>query len=224
MAIEEHGDIDSTQARMKDRIRAGEDVHGHVVRAARQLAGSGTRGRAWTSEAGGSYQTVAVRTPAEAARPLGAPGVSVAVGIGLASAFTDAGARVQVKWPNDLHLGGGKLGGILCEAFRGWLLVGVGVNVANRVPPRAAALAGWRLDGVHDLVIDGVLDGIALWTSGRDLREAFEPYDALAGRHVTVRSGSGRVSGAARGVTADGALIVDDRPVFDGTIERIGGA
>ena len=223
VVVETHGDIGSTQARMKDRIRSGDDVHGHVVRAVRQLAGSGTRGRAWASEAGGSYQTLAVRDAEGATRRLSAPGISVALGVGLASAFADAGAPVQVKWPNDLQLGGAKLGGILCEWFRGWLLVGVGVNVANPVPVHAAALSGWPLDVVHDLVIDGVLGGIALWTSGRDLHEAFAPYDALAGQHLVVRTGSDRATGFAGGVTPDGALLIDDRPILDGSVERIDG-
>ena len=224
LVVEEHGDLDSTQLRMRARIAEGEDVHGHVVRAERQLAGSGTRGRAWESARGGSYQTVALRDPADAGsrvRRLSAPGVSVAVGIGVASAFADEGARVQVKWPNDLHERGCKLGGILCESFRGYLLVGVGVNVANPVPEHAAALTGWELDAVHELVLRGVVAGLEMFAAGGDLAGAFAPHDALTGRRVTVRSGNATVSGVARGVTSDGALRVDERVIVDGTIVRI---
>lgn len=232
--VEAHADIGSTQERMRERIRAGDDVHGHVVRAERQLAGTGTRGRAWSSEAGGSYQTLAVRDAVRgdsgtgdasehgSPRPLTAPGVSVAVGIGIAESFGAEGARLQVKWPNDLWYRGRKLGGILCESYRGWLLVGVGVNVANEPPAGGIALTGWPLERVHELVVAGVTGGLALWSSGASLRERFATVDALAGRRLEVRSGDRTVAGTADGVGRDGGLRLPGQLIRDGTVVSIG--
>ena len=58
----------------------------------------------------------------------------MALAVGLAETFPTYGARVGIKWPNDILYKGRKLGGILAEHARGHLLVGVGVNVNNRVP------------------------------------------------------------------------------------------
>lgn len=247
VVVEAHIDLDSTQERMRERIRAGENVHGHVVRAERQLAGSGTRGRAWSSGLGGSYQTLALRSDVGAravagtasgdaraqtasdatardvtTRVLASPGVSVAVGLGIAEAFVEQGARLQVKWPNDLWYRGRKVGGILCEVFREWLMVGVGVNVANEPPPHGIALTGWSVARVHDVVIDGVGAGLDLWASGEPLSERFAPVDALAGRWVVVRAGGRALEGIVAGIADDGALRIGDTVVVSGTVASIG--
>jgi BirA family biotin operon repressor/biotin-[acetyl-CoA-carboxylase] ligase len=61
-----------------------------------------------------------------------------------ASAMLGEGARLGLKWPNDVLLDGGKLSGILLEMVRGHIVVGIGVNLA-RAPQlldrKTAALA-----------------------------------------------------------------------------------
>ena len=52
------------------------------------------------------------------------------------------GIECKVKWPNDIHLDGRKLAGILIEARPqdGWAVLGIGLNLTiaeRRVPPRA---------------------------------------------------------------------------------------
>jgi type III pantothenate kinase len=62
---------------------------------------------------------------------------------------------VQLKWPNDIIVGGRKAGGLLCEArWHGaelsWVVLGLGLNVRNAPPVDvrmpAASLAQWRSD------------------------------------------------------------------------------
>ena len=62
-----------------------------------------------------------------------------------------AGDRVEIKWPNDLYLLGGKLAGILTEARwqderPAWVAIGIGINV--RPPPDVPGAAGLP-DGVN---------------------------------------------------------------------------
>src|SRR2546425_9646760 len=57
-----------------------------------------------------------------------------------------AGPRAGLKWPNDVLVDDRKVAGILCEGrWQGdtlqWLAVGIGVNVANEIPPDLAGRA-----------------------------------------------------------------------------------
>ncbi len=120
-----------------------------AVIARRQRFGRGQQGRPWCSPAGGVWLSAALPWPAAAAAAA-APGLAVAVGLCLR--LEARGLPVRLKWPNDLLLpdvgGGGlrKLAGLLPRLrLRGgtcrWARMGVGLNVANRPPDGAVALA-----------------------------------------------------------------------------------
>lgn len=225
--IESVDELPSTQSELRRRLEDGEAVDGLVVRAMRQTQGRGRRGRSWSSAEGGSYQTLAVRDPAPPG--LGRGGSAVAVAVGMAETFASYGVRVQVKWPNDLHYRGRKLGGVLTEYLRGHLLVGVGVNVANEPPEGGIALRGWDLEGVHGAVLAGVQAGLDGWLDHPEaLAERFTAVDALAGEAVRLGVPDGEVRGTAAGIDPDGALCVEtpDGPVrvHTGTVLAYGEA
>ncbi len=206
--IESFEELASTQVELRRRLEAGEAVDGLVVRAKRQTQGRGRRGRTWMSAEGGSYQTLAVRDPAPPV--LGRGGSAVAVAVGMAAAFAGYGVRLQVKWPNDLHYRGRKLGGVLTEYVRGHLLVGVGINVANEPPEGGIALRGWDLEGVHGAVLAGIQAGLDGWLDRPgELPQRFAAVDALARTEVRLAVGDGEVRGRAAGIDADGALRVE---------------
>ncbi|MDX2193142.1 MAG: biotin--[acetyl-CoA-carboxylase] ligase [Gemmatimonadales bacterium] len=144
------GAVASTQDALH-ALAEGGAPSGTAVVAAVQGGGRGSRGRAWASPAGGLWLSVLVR---EEARPA-LEGLSLRAGLAVAGAIEalPGAPPVALKWPNDLLVGGRKLGGILCEArWSGdrflWAVVGVGVNVANAIPEelagRATALATHR--------------------------------------------------------------------------------
>lgn len=145
LAIEWHTRVDSTQDLAHRRAEAGAP-HGAAIAARIQTLGRGTRGRAWTSGEGGLWMSVIGRPAAAEALER----VSLRVGLGLAPVLEAAAGlpptTVRIKWPNDLVARDRKLGGILCEArWHGerpaWVVVGVGVNLANELPPSLAAHA-----------------------------------------------------------------------------------
>ncbi len=199
--------VPSTQDVLAQRARRGEDVTGLCVRAREQTSGRGRRGTAWASPRGGSYQSVGL---GEEARPW----LTLALGVGVAEALArGVGARVLVKWPNDLYLGDGKLGGIIAEVVAGQVIAGVGVNVANPPPPGGASLVGADPEAVSDLVLAGLERGSALARAGGEaVRDAYAAVDALRGREVTVtpadERGGGPLTGVAMGVDALGALLI----------------
>lgn len=105
------------------------------IMARRQTAGRGRRGRPWADPAGNLAVTLIYKpeaTPAEAARRsfLAANALFEALAI-----YVDRDKLAQ-KWPNDVLLNGGKVGGILLESsgagpYVNWLSVGIGVNLRH---------------------------------------------------------------------------------------------
>jgi len=118
--------------------------HGSAVAAAEQTAGRGSRGRTWVSPRGGLWLSVLCRPGDDAAVAVMSLRVALAVAAALEAAAP--GVRLGIKWPNDLLVGGLKVGGILCEArWQGaapaWVAVGLGLNVTNPIPDALDAVA-----------------------------------------------------------------------------------
>ena len=90
-----------------------------------QTAGRGSRGRGWTAPAGNLNFSALLR-PNSPIRP----GFwSLLAGIALYEALSPYARGLMLKWPNDLLLEGGKLGGILIDASA-YLVIGIGANLA----------------------------------------------------------------------------------------------
>ena len=109
---------------------------GTIVIADAMTAGRGSRGRTWHAGPGGVWIS-ALRHPSAS---IETAVLSLRVGLDLAAALEPlVGCPVALKWPNDLVVGDRKAGGILCEmrwhgARPTWVAIGVGINVANRLP------------------------------------------------------------------------------------------
>lgn len=124
-------EIDSTNSYLKREVLSGAP-HGTVAVADCQSAGRGRLGRAFLSPAGkGIYLSVLFRPQLPPEKLTSCTGMAaVAVCRAVESV---CGARPQIKWTNDLVLGGGKLCGILAETVLApegtGLIIGVGINV-----------------------------------------------------------------------------------------------
>lgn len=108
--------------------RAGELPDGAVVLAEEQAAGRGRRGRSWVAPRSAAVlMSILVKDrrslpPEHFVRLTHIAGVAVAGGV----------EGAQIKWPNDVLLGGAKLAGILVESDGRHAVVGIGVNVDTR--------------------------------------------------------------------------------------------
>lgn len=202
--------LPSTQDEARRRLEAGEDVHGLVVRAARQSAARGQRARDWSAGLGGSYQTLIVREVG--LRGPSQPQAAVVLALGLAQTLQRYGVQVGLKWPNDLYYRGKKLAGVLVEGVRGHLLVGVGLNVANEVPEGAVGLRGWDVEGAHMVVLEGLQSGlIHLADPNFRLPDAYAPFDLLLGQALELQVGKVVQAGTGAGVDAQGRLRVQQQ-------------
>jgi BirA family biotin operon repressor/biotin-[acetyl-CoA-carboxylase] ligase len=182
---------------------------GTLSLAERQTAGRGRGGRAWASETGaGIWMTLIARPRDDAALDV----LSLRTGLAAAralEAFTDG--EVRVKWPNDLVLDDGKLGGILIESrWRDervdWVAIGVGINcrVPEGVPHARALRAGADRIAVLAELVPAVRAAAALpgALSAPELHE-FERRDWGRGKRC-----SAPVAGIVLGIDARGALLV----------------
>ncbi|MGE0864281.1 MAG: biotin--[acetyl-CoA-carboxylase] ligase, partial [Vicinamibacterales bacterium] len=90
---------------------------GVVVGADQQTAGRGRRGRVWESPPGaGLYFSFIARPPVRANATL--PLLTLAAGLGGRQGLHAAlGFAPDLKWPNDVMVGGRKLAGILAEGL-----------------------------------------------------------------------------------------------------------
>jgi BirA family transcriptional regulator, biotin operon repressor / biotin---[acetyl-CoA-carboxylase] ligase len=216
--------VDSTMDLLHE-LAAGGAEEGTVVMAGEQRWGRGSRGRAWHSPPGGLWLSALYR-------PRTAAGVelfSLRVGLAVAGAIESLGPalRVGIKWPNDLILDDRKLGGILCEArWHGetlaWVVAGVGVNVANAIPPELARGTIRLADLLPAAAAESLEPEVtrrlrALVPSGDRLDSA--ELDALRGRDwLRGRRLQAPMVGRAEGIDENGALLVRDA---GGVLQRI---
>ena len=86
---------------------------GCVVVANAQSVGRGRQGRTWVSPPGAGLYVSTVLRPAEYAVPL----LTIAAGVAVADGIHAAtGLAPDLKWPNDVFIGGRKVAGVLAEA------------------------------------------------------------------------------------------------------------
>jgi BirA family biotin operon repressor/biotin-[acetyl-CoA-carboxylase] ligase len=109
------------------RLLEEDDPEGATVATDHQTAGRGRLGRAWEDVAGRAIlMSVLLRPPAP--MPLW-PQLSLVAGEAVATALRELGIDASLRHPNDVVVAGRKLVGVLPEASRGRVVLGIGVNV-----------------------------------------------------------------------------------------------
>lgn len=220
-----HWQLDSTNSELSRRIDTL-PRHRLVCLAEIQTRGRGRRGRAWRMPlAGGIALSMLQRFDCAIAS---LAGLSLVAGIATIEALEDCGIRgVGLKWPNDLVVGGRKLGGILVE-LRGdatgpcHAVIGIGINsrvgvrhgaaidqawidlteLADDVPPSRNHVAARTIERLVASMDRFGITGFAQFA------DAYARHDILHDRAVRVLAGDQARDGIACGVDARGALRV----------------
>jgi len=222
-------ETDSTNRVAADLAQEGA-AHGTAVVAEAQTAGRGRLGRSFYSPPYSNlYTSIVLRPNLDTSS---APTLLLAAGIGVAetvSCILGEGADPEIKWPNDVLLGGLKTSGILMEIEAeenrvSHAILGIGVNLnvdRNEFPDefreRATSLRSHsglsvnRADFTRQLFenLEDVLDehergGLEV------LRPRFDAHFRMLGRKITVAEVNGRtIEGIAAGIAPNGALQLD---------------
>lgn len=217
----------STNADLLARALAGEP-EGAVLAAEEQRAGRGRMGRTWTSPPRAALTVSVLLKPA--VPPARRGWLPLLAGVAVATAVTQvAGVETRIKWPNDLLAADAKLAGILAEAARDAVVVGIGLNVSTEpaelpaaspggLPATSLAAAGATMLDREELLL-AILAGLEHWyrawqQAGGDpdrsgLRQEYLRWSATIGRTVRAELPGGQaLSGPAAGVDSDGRLLV----------------
>ncbi len=219
--------VSSTNDEVAALARAGAP-EGAAVVADRQTAGRGRRGRRWDAPAGSSLLvSVLLRPPPDAAHL-----ALMAAGLAAVEACrTAAGVEASLKWPNDVVVADGKLGGVLSEVHDEAVVVGLGLNVdwsGHPLPDGAVSLAG--LAGSHlDRPIErGELLAAYLVALDRrcdqtpeELVDGWRAACSTIGRRVRVELPDRALKGVASAVTDDGRLVVNEEIVSAGDVVHL---
>lgn len=216
-------EVDSTNAEVFRQIAEGCDNKIPITIADSQTAGRGRRGRVWRSPRGenlylsmglifhGGFSVL--------------DGLSLVLGVAVAEALEALGAPdVGLKWPNDIFLPSGKLGGILVE-LQGELqegvvqvIAGIGINVhmskADDVDQPWSSLAGacpdieWSRNQIAAAIIGAVSGAAELFS-----REGFSGFrDSWQKRDIhhncLVQARGGEIKGVGCGIDGNGNYLL----------------
>jgi BirA family biotin operon repressor/biotin-[acetyl-CoA-carboxylase] ligase len=231
--------VDSTMVEARRRAGAGE-ASGLWIVARRQTAGRGRRGRLWVSQPGNLYATLLLRDPAPRAQ-LGelcfVAGVALHEAVRIAcpatmDAFRDgkrSGSDVDpitrslcLKWPNDLHLDGAKLAGILIEGEDvGGVVqvaVGFGVNCTHHPDEPGHPAVDLASAGVHvtplalfESLAVRMAHWLAAWRQGSGFAEVRAAWLARAmglGEPIVVRLSDRTLEGVFDSLDERGQLLL----------------
>ena len=209
---------------------------GAVVYAETQTKGRGRLGRKWISPAHkGLWFSILLRPDL---RPQMTTQLTVASATALRRAIKlQTGWSPEIKWPNDILMGGKKVAGILTEMSAEldrvrYVILGIGVDVnltASDLPAELRTIATSlrietgkpvsraelavnilrELDKDYALICSGKFTGVA---------DEWESYCTTIGREVTVQLGARQIRGCVESLDEDGALLLRSE---HGHLERI---
>lgn len=203
------GECTSTNDEAKEYLRNGEDV---CVCAERQTAGRGTKGRSFSSLAGGvylSFLTFYSDVTADKAFQ-----VMMHAAVSVCRTAEHFGVRPTIKWPNDVRAGGKKLCGILIEnALSGdhlqYSIVGIGLNVNNDLSSLGGIAVSLSELSPMPVSVGAVRDELIAQYSKQSTMEEYLSYVSFLGEEIGVTEGSVQYRAIARRILPDGRLEVE---------------
>lgn len=220
--------VDSTNLFARDFLE-----HGILITAAQQTAGRGRYGRDWLSPEGNLYLSLVWQMPDFDTAGKYAFLTAVALADALRTATGDKALPLQLKWPNDVLLGGKKLCGILLEAETKadqlYLIIGTGVNLVH-APDYACDLKSATGKTVPPQeMAQHFVTSFTAW----DARFKAEGFEAVReswlaqahgiGTAIAVKLPQQHLSGTFAGIDENGALLLEQensalRPVTSGEV------
>ena len=219
--------IDSTNSEAERQITYGRKSP-FAIASSCQTQGRGRLGREWYSASADNLYLSVLFEPNIPPQQL--QHFTLWAGITICRAlqrFTPT-AKLQIKWPNDLHCDGRKFAGMLTEAkmdadsMRS-IIFGIGINLnsnPSKFPKelRNSATSLYAITGqevpinkVTADVLHAVNEAYEACIPNQTIETlpaAWAPLNSLNGKSVTVLQGAEEISGIANGIDESGALLL----------------
>jgi BirA family biotin operon repressor/biotin-[acetyl-CoA-carboxylase] ligase len=240
--VEVHTIIDSTNSYLMRQLSShninSKDLlkQGQVCLAEYQSEGRGRRGRKWISPFG-SHLYLSLYWQLEQGLS-GAMGLSLVTALAISDAIKELlGINVELKWPNDVYIGGVKLAGILIE-LEGQVsgpsdsVIGVGLNL--RMSEKSALLINqpWTDLQSHSpkpidrnrlcaVIISCLIERLKLHQEKglTAMVDEWHKHDIYLDKKVKLITGDRETKGICRGINNQGALLLE----VDGVVKSIYG-
>ncbi|MGJ8632508.1 MAG: biotin--[acetyl-CoA-carboxylase] ligase [Luteolibacter sp.] len=215
--------VSSTNDELRELAEKG-TTEGLVLICEEQSAGRGRRGAVWVSPKGEGLAFSVLLRPRVSKNFWYR--LSLTAGLAVAEALEKWVPLAEIKWPNDVQVGGKKIAGILVEAGADFVIVGIGINVNPVDFPEELRATSLRLE-TGDVVERGeVLLAVVKRLAGfeeriaddfGDLLEGIRERCALSGKQVTLTVAGERRGGLVKGIGKGGELLVE----MDGKVEAL---
>lgn len=206
-------EIDSTNNYLKENIK---DFSAYdIVSAKNQTSGRGRRGNTWVSSEGMALFSFLLK-PEQILDISAYTKLPLIAGIATLSALKKIEENdYKYKWTNDLYLNNKKLSGILVEKIKDDFIIGIGINVNNKIPEEINDIA-ISLKNNHDIdeiilkVVEEFSNYYKRFSSGKWLEILFEinEYNFLKNKIIRVNIGNQNYIGEALDIIEDGRLAV----------------
>lgn len=214
--------VDSTNDHAAQLLKSSSVSSGTVVIAREQFAGRGQRTNVWTTQAGKNLTCSVILFPAIPAKH--SFYLNVVVSLAVRKLLEDLGLEAQIKWPNDILVGGKKIAGILIDnQIQGTKIsssiAGLGLNVNQESFENVPNATSIFIERGEDIDVMDVFDQFyayldfyynLLLESNVDLLKKHY-YNYLYLKDVSSRFSdkNGDFEGVIRGVDENGFLLIE---------------
>ncbi|MFD3189302.1 biotin--[acetyl-CoA-carboxylase] ligase [Sedimentitalea sp. HM32M-2] len=222
--------LDSVDSTLNEAARIAPDLAGpEWILARNQTAARGRRGRGWSNPQSNLAATLVLKPHEPAAQAALRSFVAALALYDACVAVIGRSDGLQLKWPNDVLLNGGKLAGILLESTgRGgnlsYLGIGIGVNLAEAPSPEAVEPGAMRPVSLlsetgSDVDPETFLTHLAAAYARHELQfttYGFEPIRAAwltraarLGQQIRARTATSETTGRFETVDGQGNLVLE---------------
>ena len=207
-------EIDSTNDSMKKNISSFENYD--IGSANIHTSGRGRRGNVWLSPEGMALFSFLLK-PEKTLSIIEATKLPLLAGISTLSALKKIkDGAYSFKWTNDVFLNGKKLCGILIERVKNDFVVGIGINVANKIPEDIKNIA-ISMESDYDIekLILKVVEEFSVYyerfSEGKwqEIIKEINSCNFLKDKKIRVHIGEKIFEGIAKNIVEDGRIEIE---------------
>ncbi len=213
MKLKKFKELDSTNNYMKKHFKEFENYD--IISAENQTSGRGRRGNTWFSSKGMALFSFFLKDQNLNIEQY--TKIPIIAGISTLSALNKIEKNnYKYKWTNDIFLNEKKLSGILVEKIENNFVVGIGINIYNKIPKEVEDIAiSLNKDYDIDKVILTIVEEFAkyyekfLSGSWENIIEEVNSYNFLKDKKIKLKILDKYYEGIVKNISLDGRLEVE---------------